>query len=665
MVETTLYAKVILPLRLSMDVSYIVPAHLTNSVLRGSYVRVLFSGRIYTATVLSVSSESPGQNVVCKEIEGVEMLPPASENELELWSWISSYYMCTLGEVFSAALPSPVAKGVKKRVGKGNSEVSKSETPDSLTPEQSEVFRQISDNLGERIPSLLKGVTGSGKTEIYIQLAFETLGRGESVLFMVPEIALSRQLQQRLERFFGNKLVVYHSGQTPAQRRDAYERIKSDSEPSITLGLRSSVFLPFHSLGLVIIDEEHDTSYKQSEPSPRYNGRDTALMLARIHKAGVVMGSATPSLESIYNCFTGRYSLVELNNRYYGEENPTVEIVDTIREQKRGRMEGLFSSSVLEAIRGRIAKGEQTLIFRNRRSYSPMIQCIYCGDIPGCINCNAAMSYHKGKALVQCHYCGYNRRFTTICTKCGKPGLKERGCGTEMIEEQIKELIPEARVARFDAETTAKKSEIRRILGEFSQNKRDILVGTQMISKGFDFENLTLIVLIQADAMFAAEDFRAGERALQMLVQLAGRGGRRHSRGHIIVQTSQPENRVYKQFSIGDNNYSGELEERGEFGYPPFSRMIKIIVKGRDREALNIFASEISSMLTASGISDHSAPFPPPVDRQMGEHILYIWMKLQRNSDLTAIKGRVIDGVELLIKERGKGIKVQFDVDPQ
>ncbi|MDP3453429.1 MAG: primosomal protein N', partial [Bacteroidales bacterium] len=541
--EKTLYAKVTLPLRLTMDVSYIVPSHLATKVQRGSFVRVLFSGRVYTAVVTSVSHHSPDYQGDYKDIEGTEMLPPASENELELWSWISGYYMCTDGEVFSAALPSPVTKERKNPVRNKRVRDREEESPSKLTSAQSEVYREISENLLHRTPSLLKGVTGSGKTEIYIQLAFDTLKKGESVLYMVPEIALSRQLQQRLERFFGKNLIVYHSGQSPAQRREAYERVKLSSEPSLILGLRSSVFLPFNKLGLIIIDEEHDTSYKQNEPAPRYHGRDTALMLAKIHKAGVVLGSATPSLESIYNCFTGRYSLIELNKRFYGEENPSVEIIDTIREQKRGRMEGLFSTSVLEAIKGRMAKGEQTLIFRNRRSYSPMVQCIYCGDIPGCIHCNAAMSYHKAKGLLQCHYCSYNRRYTTICTKCGKPGLKERGCGTEMIEEQIKLMIPDARVARFDSETTSKKTEIKRILGEFSENKTDILVGTQMISKGFDFENLTLIVLIQADAMFAAEDFRAGERALQMLVQLAGRGGRRESRGHIIVQTAQPDNK--------------------------------------------------------------------------------------------------------------------------
>ncbi|MDZ4059240.1 MAG: primosomal protein N', partial [Bacteroidales bacterium] len=325
----------------------------------------------------------------------------------------------------------------------------------------------------------------------------------------------------------------------------------------------------------------------------------------------------------------------------------------------------LFSTSVLEAIKGRMAKGEQTLIFRNRRSYSPMVQCIYCGDIPGCIHCNAAMSYHKAKGLLQCHYCGYNRRYTTICTKCGKPGLKERGCGTEMIEEQIKLMIPDARVARFDSETTSKKTEIKRILGEFSENKTDILVGTQMISKGFDFENLTLIVLIQADAMFAAEDFRAGERALQMLVQLAGRGGRRESRGHIIVQTAQPDNKIYKLFSRGEDDSSGELAERGEFGYPPFTRLIKIIIRGRERGSLEMFATEITALLPELGVTNHSAPFPPPVDRQIGDYILNIWIKLPRNSDLSGVKRKVIDTIGRVTRERGKGIKVQFDVDPQ
>ncbi len=662
--KSNTYAIVILPLRITMDVTYIVPHSLIPSIWPGSFIRVPFSGSSYIAVVESITTESPTYKGEIKEIESVEPIPGVSESEIEFWRWVAEYYMCTVGEVFKAAFPEPLAKTSVIKRKKTPPSKAKVEAPSMLSPAQEKAMLQIEENIKRKMPTLLKGVTGSGKTEIYIQLAYKAHSRGENVLIMVPEIALSRQLSDRLRNIFGDDLLVYHSKQSSAVRRDIYNRVKEGNNPYIVLGLRSSVFLPLSKLGIIIVDEEHDTSYKQSEPAPRYNGRDSALILSKIHSAGVVLGSATPSLESIYNSHSGRYSLVELNEKFYSDHIPSVALIDTIREQKRGKMEGLFSHTVLDAIKERISRGEQTLIFRNRRSYSPLVQCIYCGDTPHCLHCNVSLSYHKSRGTLSCHYCDYSRRFTTICTKCGKPGLKERGCGTEMIEEQVKAFFPQARVARFDAETTARKSEETKILREFANGETDILIGTQMVSKGFDFEKLTLIVLVQADSMFSVEDFRSSERAMQMLVQLAGRGGRRYNKSHIIVQTAQPENIIYKQFERSNSNIARELEQRGEFEFPPFTRLIKIVIKGNNPNTIDKFAQSISGLLPKWGATNFTGPFPPPVDRLRGEYLLNLWIKLSRKSDITIIKRRIFEGTENLFKTSGKGVRFFFDADP-
>lgn len=662
--KSNTYARVILPLRITMDVSYIVPETLIKSLHRGSFVRVPFSGSTYTAVVESITNEPPSFKGEIKEIESVEPILAASQMEIEFWKWVAEYYMCTVGEVFKAAFPESSAKTALLKRKKAVRSTTIVKAPSDLSTAQQEAMSQIEKSIKTKTPTLLKGVTGSGKTEIYIQLAFKAHSRGENVLIMVPEVALSSQLSQRLSKIFGDDLLVYHSKQSSAVRRDIYNRVKASSNPYILLGLRSSVFLPFSNLGIIIVDEEHDSSYKQSEPAPRYNGRDSALILSKIHSSAVVLGSATPSLESIYNSYTGRYSLVELNEKFYSDHTPSIEIIDTIREQKRGKMKGLFSATTLNEIKERLSKGEQTLIFRNRRSYSPLVQCIYCGDIPHCLHCNVSLSFHKNRGSLSCHYCDYSRKFTPICAKCGNPGLKERGCGTEMIEEQIRELFPQATIARFDAETTARKSDESKILREFANGETDILIGTQMVSKGFDFEKLTLIILVQADSMFAVEDFRSSERAMQMLIQLAGRGGRRYNKGHIIVQTSQPENRVYKQFEQSNSNIASELEQRGEFEYPPFTRLIKIVIKGNNPNSIDKFAQSISGLLSKWGANNFTGPFPPPIDRLRGEYILNLWVKLSRKSDITKVKRKIFEGIEGLFKTSGKGVKFYFDADP-
>ena len=660
-----LYAKVILPLRFEGEVSYIIPDSIADSAKPGSFAKVKFSGRDYTAVVEEVTSKQPDYKGKIFEVESIIEKPPLSTNIIELWRWIAEYYMCTIGEVYRAAFPfasfNQTVKRVKKRVQPSERD---RELPNELSETQKNAYDIITEHLSAGVTSLLKGVTGSGKTEIYINLAEEVLNSGRNVLYMLPEIALSRQLSHRLEKIFGDKLLIYHSGQTAAERRFVFEKIMEGSGPYIVLGLRSAVFLPFNSLGLVIIDEEHDSSYKQNEPSPRYNGHNTALILAKLFNAGVVMGSATPSLESLYNALSGRYALVELNEKFYSDHTPKVEIIDTIREEKRGQMEGIFSRKTLSAIEKCIDNGDQVLIFRNRRSYSPFVQCIYCGHIPMCTTCNVSVSYHKSKGILSCHYCGQSIRFNTICTKCGKPGLKERGSGTEMAEEQISKLLPEARIARFDAETTQSRSEQKRIIKEFANGELDILVGTQMLSKGFDFSKLTLIVIIHADSMFSAEDFRAGERALQMLTQLAGRGGRRDKEASVIIQTAQPKHNIYRMFIEGNDDFGTELSERKEFGYPPFVRLIKIIVKNKNVRELHNFAAKYADYLRTADSVCFTGPFAPPVDIVRGEHIVNFLIKLPRTKDVRYVKRALYDNTIKMVKNEGRGLKLWFDVDP-
>lgn len=659
-----LYAKVILPLRIRGDISYLIPDELRGIVFPGLKVRVNFANREYIAVVFCLSDNLGGFSGKVKEILAIDPSPPLLTTELEFWQWISSYYMCSIGEVYKAACPGNTVS-VRKKERKPVDKVKDNNDPlPTLSDSQSVAYKFIEDAFSKNKVALLNGITGSGKTEIYTQLASEYLKNGQSVLYMVPEIALSRQLSSRLEKVFGHKLLIYHSKQSMGERARIHGLIRKADVPYIVLGLRSSIFLPFVNLGLIIVDEEHDSSYKQTDPAPRYNGRDSAVMLAGIHSSHILLGTATPSLESLYNAYSNRYVLVELNEKYFGAESPEIELIDTIRETKRGKMVGLFSAGLLKNIGETIAAGEQVLIFRNRRSYSPVVQCLYCGDIPKCAHCNVSLSYHKSRDELRCHYCDYHVKYNTICSKCGKPGLRDRGAGTEKIEEKIKEFFPDARVERFDFETTQSKLRERKILKDFSQHKLDILVGTQMISKGFDFEHLSLICLLQADSMLAIQDFRANEKALQLLTQLSGRSGRKFKKGKILIQTAQPEHPVYKSFEDGAQAMTDMLKERKEFDYPPFVRLVKITARCHDRDKLNIAANEIEKRLPQWGIREFSGPFSPNIDRMKGEYAIQFLLKLSRTNNIQSIKKNVADGIDNLILNNFSSVKVSIDADP-
>lgn len=569
---------------------------------------------------------------------------------------------------------------------------------DSNMPNASELLempRVIEKSEMSGLPVLLHGVTGSGKTEIYINIASRVLSVGRSVLFMVPEIAISKQLQQRLKKVFGGRLLVYHSKQTAAEKARIYKIVsrqflkeyigdsssvekETPNDAVIVLGTRSALFLPYENLGLIIADEEHDSSYKQTEPAPRYHARDAAIMLAKIHGANILLGSATPSLESEYNCRIGRFAKVPLLEKYYGALPPVIEIADTIWARKSGQMKGSFTQKLINEIAKTFANGRQVLILRNRRSYSPVVECTECGSIPKCPNCNVNLSYHKYNGTLRCHYCDYTVKFNGICSKCGLDTLECKGSGTERVEEELAELFPNSRIARFDADVAESKRREEAVIKAFSNRETDILVGTQMLSKGFDFEYLDLVAVLQADAILGIQDFRADERALQMFIQLMGRTGRRGTRGKIIIQTNQKNHPVLQQlkresampfvrrendsyFSESDSSFILSLmQERKEFGFSPYVRMVKILIKHKDREKQEILCSRVGEALQKITCKEVTGPFVPVVDRVRGEWIKCYYIKFSRDKELVVNKRKLLEAIEGLKANNA----VIVDVDP-
>ena len=533
-----------------------------------------------------------------------------------------------------------------------------------LNEAQSKAYDEIQNAFSQNKPVLLNGITGSGKTEIYIKTALQTLSEGRNVLYLVPEIALSRQLEDRLNEHFGERLLVFHSAETAASRRSTADIIRNGNG-YIVLGTRSSLFLPHHDLGLIIVDEEHDSSYKQDSPAPRYNGRDTALMLSQIHESGIILGSATPSLEELYNCRYGRHTMVELKQRYHGTEDTDIEIIDTKAEKRKRGMCGNISRKLIVHITDALEKGGQVMILRSRRSWAPAVQCEECGDIPKCPRCNVSMSLHKkgGSGRMVCHYCGQTLPFTGTCGKCGGP-LKNLGSGTQKIEEEIVALFPQARVARLDSDTAQDKKYETQTIREFGKGEIDILVGTQMLTKGFDFAGLSLVAVIAADTFLGIQDFRADEKALQMLEQFRGRCGRRGEKGLFVIQTSQPEHPVYKM--IGSQQRSalddGFMQERKDFNFPPFTRIIEITIRDRFEDRAVRMASALSQTLAVS--FDITGPYAPAIDKVADEHIRIIRLSMKKDRSLSANKKSVLKTVQNFEKSRRYDGHISINVDP-
>ena len=708
----------------------------------GSRVNVRFAGRRYIGVVSGKDIVPDIEASRIQRIIGVEDgIAPITEAELKLWRFVSDYYMCTVGEVCKAAYPSLKNDGElvlsrgrlrnEERIRRKNEALAakrerleamverrkalydkavRPETKEkylaaltraeedlkslplridsaasvsgpegamigrlpSLSAAQRNCLEEIGKFFSSGTPALLHGATGSGKTEIYITLAADPLAAGKSVLYLIPEIAVSRQLGNRLAEVFGERLVQFHSRMTSSARSHAVEKVRSGN--CIVLGTRSAVFLPFIDLGLVIVDEEHDNSYKQETPAPRYNGRDTAMMLARIHGASLVMGTATPSLESLYNCRTGRLGKVLLQERYFGEDRTEVEIVNTSEERRKRGMRGSFSYRLIDRMKEALGSGGQILLLRSRKSYSPAVQCSKCGRIPRCPHCDVSLSWHKDEGRLRCRYCGWSEPFNAVCNACGGH-FEPLGAGTQRVEEEVAELFPQARVARLDGDLGPGGDEVVR---DFSQGRIDILVGTQIVAKGFDFARLSLVAVLQADSLLGFQDFRADEKAWQLLEQFRGRGGRRGQKGLFLIQTATPDHPVYKYISSDhqdDSLSDAILSERYAFGYPPFSRIVAVSVRDRDEGSAAALASGLAAAIrNAFGIrglarskEDQVAvigPYAPGVDRVSDLYIRQIRVSIMKNPALKSNKSRLADIVEAYGKENSCSAQLSLDVDP-
>lgn len=544
-----------------------------------------------------------------------------------------------------------------------------------LSEAQEQACRQIKESFAAGKPVMLHGVTGSGKTEIYIKLAKEALDKEQNILYLVPEIALSRQLEDRLHEHFSDKLMTYHSGKSSATKRDIAERMSKEKNGYIVLGTRSSLFLPHQNLGLIVVDEEHDNSYKQDSPAPYYNGRDTALMLSVIHGCSILLGSATPSLEERYNCQMGKHTLVELKERFHKSDDSDIEIIDTKAERKKNGMKGSFSRKLIAHIENALSKGEQVMILRSRRAWAPVLQCENCGHMPKCPHCNVSLSLHKTERggrtyeTVSCHHCGFKSAYNGMCDKCGSP-LKMLGAGTQRIEEEAKALFPDAEIARLDSDITQNKNAENQIIKDFGSGKINILVGTQIVTKGFDFSRLNLVAVIAADTLLGVQDFRADEKAAQLLEQFRGRCGRRGGKGILVIQTSQPEHPVYQSISRNEAlNFSASLlQERMDFGFPPYSRIIEITVKDlfEDRaERMAVKLAEATRRTLSSDLRNTvTGPYPPAISKVADNHIRTIRICLRKDRNLAKNKKCIMDMLKAFEKENKYSGHISVNVDP-
>ena len=755
-----LYVEVILPLPLDGTFTYSVPDTLAPQVRMG--VRVVVPlGRSKTYTAMAVSTHNDKPEFDTRDIiQVVDDSPVLPERQLRLWQWISTYYMCALGDVFKAALPA----GLKAEDGYRPKTVRCVTLPANLRTEHSlhiamtaltralkqqqtfckylelshwdqidgetppehiqevacdelqnaanasdAILRQLTSRRfldvyhrevgrigggGEYSPEniqplseaqqdamnkigvqfmgknvvLLHGVTSSGKTEIYIHLIQKAIDEGRQVLYLLPEIALTVQMTRRLQRVFGSRLGIYHSRYSDAERVEIWKKQISDEPYDVILGARSAVFLPFSRLGLVIVDEEHETSFKQQDPAPRYHARSAAIMLARMYDgAKVLLGTATPSMESYNNALTGKYGYVSLTTRYKDVALPDIHVVDIKDLYRRKMMRGPFSPELLDAMRAALKQHKQVILFQNRRGFAPMVECKVCGWVPKCKNCDVSLTYHRSMNVLTCHYCGYTYAVPHQCPNCESTELLGRGYGTEKIEDRVRELFPDARIARMDLDTTRSAGAYQRIIGDFSSGRTDILIGTQMISKGLDFSGVTVVGILNADTMLNYPDFRAYEHAYMMLTQVSGRAGRRGERGLVILQTKSPDLPVIQQVVSGDfKTFASDLmDERRMFHYPPFYHLVYVYLRYRNEPVVESAAIEMASRLRQQFGERVLGPDKPAVARVKTESIRKIVVKLEQGIDL-ALARRCMSAsrTALLQDKRYAAMSVFFDVDP-
>ncbi len=731
-----MYAELILPVPLPRTFTYRLPDGMAEQARVGMRVSVPFGkNHTYTGIIVRLLSAEP-EGYDIKEVAALpDEQPVVRQIQLDLWQWIADYYLCAIGDVMKAALPSelkpesgkkgivredfkprmrnlvrvnsalklseafallkrspkqqalfmrllelshamqthtpelvpqevllqsPDASPVQLRelVKKGfctivQQEVSRLDTGQAatavspepaypLTEMQQVAYRDICRQFHDHSVVLLHGVTSSGKTEIYMHLMQLVIGQGRQVLMMVPEIALTTQLCQRLRRVFGGRMLVYHSKLSETERVEIWKRLLSDDRGvDVVLGVRSAVFLPFRQLGLVIVDEEHEPSYKQQDPAPRYQGRDLAIVLATRHGAKTVLGSATPSLESWYLAKQGKYGLVQLTERHAGVSMPSIRLVSLTAAKKNGGMQGPFSPELLSALRKTLDGGRQAILFQNRRGFAPIIECTNCGWTPRCPRCDVSLSYHKRTRQLVCHYCGYRMPWPSQCPLCGNPKLDILGFGTERIEETLTQLLPQSKAVRMDTDTTGSRQSYERILTDFGAHKTNVLIGTQMVSKGLDFNGVQTVGVLNADSLMNYPDFRAHERAFQLMEQVAGRAGRRAGQeGQVLIQCSDPQSRLLRQ--VVHHDYEGmaetQLRDRQSHGFPPFTRLIMIFIKGRYEDRTRHLAEQYAAALRQVYGQRVLGPDAPAVSRLKGFYVQQIILKVEREASTAQVR---------------------------
>lgn len=800
----TIFVEVILPLAISKTYTYRVPFEMASEVSVGKRVVVQFGkSKIYTAIIYLISESPPALYEAKYIIDVLDDEPIVNSFQLQLWQWMSEYYLCHLGEVMQAALPAALklasetritlnhstdlnrnllsdkefliidaldlqpelrVSDISKLLGqktvypllrvlfekdiiiiseeiiekfkprkksfislnpqynepgnrkalfeilerapkqlelllayfkleKSHVEISKPELLESsgsspvalktmldkeiflqedkivsrlsteeletlhefeLNDAQDVALKQVKEQFGEKEVVLLYGETSSGKTQIYIRLIEQMLLEGKQTLYLLPEIALTTQVIERLRLYFGNQVGVYHSRFNDNERAEVWQKVLK-GEYRVVLGARSSIFLPFRNLGLVIVDEEHESSYKQYDPAPRYHARDTAIYLTHLHKAKIVLGSATPSLESYYNAKIKKYGLVTLKGRYGGVQSPLIEVVSIAEETKRKTMQSHFTTVLINEITGALSRKEQVILFQNRRGYTPVLLCTTCGYTPRCINCDVSLTFHKSSGKLHCHYCGYKQEVLYACPACGSTKIEQKGFGTEKIEDELQRLFENAKIARMDLDSTRSRNSFQLLLNDFEDGRIDILVGTQMVAKGLDFGNVTTIGIISADSMLNYPDFRAFERSFQMLSQVSGRAGRRAKQGKVIIQAYDTAHRVISQVIRNDYEemFNTEILERRNFHYPPLYRLIQLDVKHKDLSKLANIAASLAMVLKSQFADRILGPEAPLISRIRNYYIQTILIKVEK------------EGISVQkIKEVLKYILVNFDADP-
>lgn len=755
---TMMYADVILPVPLQGLFTYAVPEGMT--VGEGMRVLVGFGrSKTYIGLVGRVHHVKP-QGYEVKPIQlQIDQQPMVTPQQLQLWHWISDYYLSPIGEVYKTALPSGlkaedgykpktetyirlteqyrhvaalhIALNVLARAKKQleaftcylelshwdlvedddpclkvvevtreelmNASQASAETirqlekrqlletyevevgrlnhggnycPElikPLTEPQQDAYNAILMQMMKKNVTLLHGVTGSGKTEIYIHLIQQALERKEQVLYLLPEIALTVQIMQRLQRIFGDRLGIYHSRYSDNERVEIWQKQLSQNPYDVILGARSAVMLPFQRLGLVIVDEEHETSYKQQDPAPRYHARSAAIVLAQMAGAKVLLGTATPSLESYHNAKTGKYGLVELKERYKGMELPEIQVVDTADLQRRKMMAGPFSPLLLMRVREALERGEQAILFQNRRGFAPMIECHQCGWVPTCQHCDVKLTLHRQLNQLTCHYCGAVYQVPTQCPCCGDTDLRTHGYGTEKIEEQVREAFPEARISRMDLDTTRTRNGYERIISDFGAGRTNILIGTQMISKGLDFDKVSVVGIVNADGMLNQPDFRAYEHAFMMMSQVAGRAGRKGRRGLVILQTKQKDLPVISQVVRNDYMalYKSLIAERQAFHYPPYYRLVYVYLRHRQDGVVQTAATELGNQLHQWFGGRVLGPDKPSVAKVKQQNIRKLVLKLENGLDMKKVrKYLLLAQSQILADKRYSSLTVYYDVDP-